>query len=88
MKHKVIEPFKKVHVYLVICEQMLKILEDEVEKAESRNENLPSFNNDAMISSAAKSAVKYMKLEKYYISQNKVYDPYSHTLHPHHFLQN
>jgi hypothetical protein len=29
-----------------------------------------------------------MKLEKSYISQNKVYDPYSHTLHPHHFMQN
>ena len=41
-----------------------------------------------LISAAAKSAVKYMKLEKYYISQNKAYDPYSHTLHPHHFLQN
>lgn len=29
-----------------------------------------------------------MKLEKHYMSQNKVYDQYSHTLHPHHFLQN
>ena len=40
------------------------------------------------MSLAAKSSVKYMKLERHYMSQNKVYDPYSHTLHPHHFLQN
>jgi uncharacterized Zn finger protein len=33
------------------------------------------------MSSAMKSSLKYMKLEKYYMSQNKVYDPYSHTLH-------
>ena len=27
-----------------------------------------------------------MKIEKSYIQQNKIYDPYSHTMHPHHFL--
>jgi hypothetical protein len=27
-----------------------------------------------------------MRLEKSYIQYNKVFDPYSHTLHPHHFL--
>lgn len=49
---------------------------------------MAQFNNDINMSLAAKSAVKYMKLERHYMSQNKVYDPYSHTLHPHHFLQN
>lgn len=39
-----------------------------------------------MISNTAKSAVKYMKLEKLYIQNNKIHDPYSHTMHPHHFL--
>jgi hypothetical protein len=28
-----------------------------------------------------KTSIKYLKLEKYYLSQNKVYDPHSHTLH-------
>ena len=27
-----------------------------------------------------------MKLERYYISQNQDYDPYSHTQHPHELL--
>ncbi len=39
-----------------------------------------------MISATSRNAQKYMKLEKSYIQQNKIYDPYSHTVHPHHFL--
>jgi hypothetical protein len=57
-------------------------------KFEGLNDQLATFQADANVGLAAKSAVKYMRLEKHYMSQNKVYDPYSHTLYPHHFLQN
>ena len=45
LKYKLIDPAapNKIHVYLAMCEQLLKILEDEVEKAENRAENLASF---------------------------------------------
>lgn len=48
LKHKVIEPFNKVHVYLAICEQILKILEDESDKSDTKDDKL--FKNDMMIS--------------------------------------
>jgi hypothetical protein len=38
------------------------------------------------MSATARCAYKYSKLEKSYIQQNKIYDPYSHTVHPHNFL--
>lgn len=86
LKHSIIRPFTKVQTYLAICEQLLKILEDETERYEQKYDSSNTFYNDQMVSNAAKSAVKYMKLEKSYLQQNKVYDPYSHTLYPHHFL--
>jgi hypothetical protein len=32
LKHEVIQPLGRVHVYLVVCEQLLKVLEEEVQK--------------------------------------------------------
>ena len=32
LKHGIIKPDQKVHTYLVICEQLLKVLEEEVQK--------------------------------------------------------
>eukprot|EP00347_Sterkiella_histriomuscorum_P010775 403374964 len=98
LKHQVLDPIGKVHIYLAICEQLIKVLEDEIEKHEPRaktgtganapeQEQPSSFANDPMVSNAAKAAVKYMKSEKQYICQNKTYDPFSHTVHPHQVLQ-
>ena len=88
LKHRVIDPMAKAPVYLAICEQLLIVLEDEAEKFEAKTDLLPSFANDAMVSSTAKAAVKYMKAEKQYVSQNKPFDAYSHTLYPHLAMQN
>jgi len=68
LKHGVIQPTSKSHVYLVVCDQLIKVLEDEVNKYDNQNDQLPSFQNDVNIGLAAKSAVKYMKLEKHYMS--------------------
>ena len=36
LKHEVLDPIGKVHIYLAICEQLIKVLEDEIEKHEPR----------------------------------------------------
>ena len=66
---------------------MLRVLEDEMGKFDGLKDQMATFNNDINMSATAKSAVKYMKFEKHYMQYNKVYDPYSHTLYPHHFVQ-
>lgn len=68
LKHQVINPYNKIYKYLAICEQLLKVLEDEAERHESKQDSASNFFMDQVVSTAAKSAVKYMKLEKSYIA--------------------
>ena len=37
--------------------------------------------------SITKMAKRYMKLERSYLTQNKEYDSYAHTMHTHQFLK-
>ena len=46
LKHKIIEPVKKTPLYLAICEQLLKVLEDEIDKMENKNDASSNLNND------------------------------------------
>ena len=67
IKHQVIKPYTKVQTYLAICEQIIKVLTEETEKYESKLESYNTFYQDSTVSNGARSAVKYMKLEKSYI---------------------
>ena len=71
---------------LGVAELILKILEIEAERFDQRAEPDPRSRKQAGVESPSSCAQKYMKLERYYISQNQDYDPYSHTQHPHELL--
>jgi hypothetical protein len=66
---------------------MLIILENESDKFDDiireEAENRRNHFSDHILLRLSK---RYNKLEKMYVSQNKVFDPYSYSLHSHPFL--
>jgi hypothetical protein len=72
LKHKITptDLEAKVHTLLGLAELLLKVLEVEAERYDQRAEPDPQTRKSTGVESPSSCAQKYMKLERYYISQN------------------
>jgi len=74
------------HIYILIADYILLLLEDESELFDRSGER-PKFMPGPNVA-LQRLTKQYVKLERTYLNQNKDYDPYSNTMHPHQLLNN
>jgi len=71
------------HVFFMIADYILLILEDENEFFDRCYERYKVAAGSGPNVTLTRLTKQYAKMERTYLQQNKDYDPYSNTMHPH-----
>ena len=69
------------HIFILIADYLLLILEDESDLFERSCDKFKFISGPNI--ALNRITKQYVKMERYYLTQNKDYDPYSNTMHSH-----